>query len=88
MGKTAANERIKLEATFFNNLGVGCYIAGAVAPAFPFYQNYPVLDQFLRIGDVPSLPANLATAIFIAIWCVVLAVFFRNRADKIIQTLD
>jgi hypothetical protein len=88
MGKIATNEKFKLEAAFFNNLGVGAYIAGAVAPAVPFYQNFPFLDILLREGRLPPLPANLFTAIFLSLWCIGIAVLFRHFAHKMIDMID
>ena len=34
MGRAADNERIKLEAAFYNNIGIGLFVAGAVVPYF------------------------------------------------------
>ena len=50
------NEQVKLQATFFNNLAVGSYIAGAVASAVPFYQSFPVVDILLRGGVCRRCP--------------------------------
>ncbi len=86
--KLAGNEQVKLQATFFNNLAAGSYIAGAVAPAVPFYQNFPFIDIFLREGNLPPLPGNLWTAFFISVWCIVMATFFQNLAQKLIARID
>jgi hypothetical protein len=86
--KKAGNEQVKLQATFFNNLGVGSYIAGAVAPAVPFYQNFPFVDIFLRDRTLPPLPDNLWTAVFLGIWCIGMATLFQHLAQKLIAQLD
>jgi hypothetical protein len=33
------NERVKLSATYLNNIGVGCFIAGFVAPSISLANN-------------------------------------------------
>jgi hypothetical protein len=86
--KTAGNEQIKLQATFFNNLAVGPYIAGAVAPAVPFYQNFPIVDILLRDGTFPPLPGNLWTAVFVCFWCIGMATLFQHLAQRLIAQLD
>jgi hypothetical protein len=86
--KSANNEQIKLQATFFNNLAVGSYIAGAVAPAAPFYQKFPLVDIILHGGDLPPWPDNLWTAIFIAVWCTGRAAFFHHLAQKLAGQID
>jgi hypothetical protein len=88
MGHGSHNERIKLEATFFNNVGAGALIAGGIAPAFPFYQNYPFLDVLIREGRLLPLPSNMATVALISVWCIVLAVICRRRADRLARLLD
>jgi hypothetical protein len=86
--KPAGNEQVKLQATFFNNLAVGSYIAGAVAPAVPFYQSFPFVDIFLRGGSLPPLPDNLWTAVFMAVWCVGMATVFQHIAQRIVAQID
>jgi hypothetical protein len=36
MGKAADNERIKLRATFYNNISVGCFLTGFLVPYLTF----------------------------------------------------
>jgi len=86
--KSAGNEQVKLQATFFNNLAIGSYIAGAVAPAVPFYQSFPVVDILVRDGTFPPLPPNLWTAVVLALWCIVMATVFQHLAQKLIAQLD
>jgi hypothetical protein len=43
MGRAAENERLKLRATFFNNIAVGIVVAGLV---IPYLAIYPQLDDF------------------------------------------
>jgi hypothetical protein len=83
-----SSERIKLEAAFFNTVGAGALIAGGIAPAIPFYQNYPFIDVLIREGRLLPLPSNMATLAAIAVWCVILAVICRRRADRLARLLD
>jgi len=50
MGKTADNERIRLRATFYNNLSVGCLVAGALVPYVALGR---VLAELNRTGQIP-----------------------------------
>jgi len=61
MGKAARSERLKLTATFFNNIGIGIALAAVAIPYF----NYMWSDQnlFELIShDMPRL-AHVATAV-------------------------
>jgi hypothetical protein len=40
MGKAADNERIKLQATWLNNVSVGLAVAGVFVPYLAFVQNW------------------------------------------------
>ena len=88
MKRTVSNEKLRLDADFFSNLGVGAYIAGAVAPAVPLYQDFPFVDFLFRKGELPPFPANAGTAIFLALWCIGAALVFRHMAHKIIDRMD
>jgi hypothetical protein len=48
MGMAADNERIKLRATFWNNISVGLLVAGFVVPYLAVIQKAPEIEQFLR----------------------------------------
>jgi hypothetical protein len=41
MGKAARNERLKLEATFYNNIAVGLGLAGVFLPVLSILNNPP-----------------------------------------------
>ena len=45
MGKAARNERVKLDATFLNNLAVGLVLAGIFLPLFSLFRSTP--DEIL-----------------------------------------
>jgi hypothetical protein len=44
MGKAANNEIKKLRATFFNNVGVGCFLTGCIIPFFSLYADLGLKD--------------------------------------------
>jgi hypothetical protein len=52
MGKTADNEKLKIEATFANNLGVGLILAGVFLPVFKILGT---------VGQLPKSPGDLLT---------------------------
>ncbi|MGM5018712.1 hypothetical protein [Tardiphaga sp. 367_B4_N1_1] len=45
MGDPARNERIKLRATFYNNLSVAAIVAGALGPTLALYRG-----EFSNVG--------------------------------------
>lgn len=79
MGKAADNERIKLKATFLNNLGVGVSVAG-------FF--IPLAALAVRTYEKP-LPWDVygvSIGVFLAAW--LLAIFLHWQATRIIQNLS
>jgi hypothetical protein len=48
MGKAAENERIKLGATWYNNLSVALTFTGVLIPVFSLYkaENFQLLDDW------------------------------------------
>jgi len=94
MGKTADNERIKLQATYYNNISVGLYLASCILPmlaALTKAANFGVwLDGLLQGDKVPSTIELLALAA--AIIGISIAFYyarrFRNRADKELTKLQ
>ncbi|QDL99016.1 hypothetical protein FLL57_17650 [Rhodopseudomonas palustris] len=53
MGKliqSAANQQIKLAATFVNNIGVGFIIAGIIAPGLSMLTDRPMLTKEAFLG--------------------------------------
>jgi hypothetical protein len=53
MGKAADNERLKLKATFYNNLAVGSTVGGVLIPLFGLYQNKPLSVLFAPFFTFP-----------------------------------
>jgi hypothetical protein len=94
MGKIADNERIKLKATFFNNIAVGCAVAGFIVPYLALIQKYNEIQTVLKAytsgtagldnGDVKNLLLLLST-FFVSI---AIARWFRHRANREIEQLQ
>jgi hypothetical protein len=84
MGKAADNERLKLDAAFYNNLAVGLFVGGAFLPAFGIYQNIPFAD--LLSGHPPSKYWGIVIG---TIFSFLLAWLFRTVAlDKLKKIKD
>jgi hypothetical protein len=68
MGKAASNERIKLQVTFWNNIGVGLILGGVFLPTFVAIQNptsgpiAELLAGHLTSGSVTTLVGFITTA--------------------------
>ena len=94
MGKAAENERIKLRATWFNNISVGLFVAGFIVPYLALIQKAPEIEQFVRdwLGGSLHLTYLDKYKIFCAVSAFVVALlgasFFRNRADQEIQKIQ
>jgi hypothetical protein len=78
MGKTAENERIKLKATFYNNLAIGCLLSGVVAPYVLLM--YAPLDVF----------ASMITRYVLGgmIGCAICGLLLRLAADVVIRRIE
>jgi hypothetical protein len=89
MGKVAKAEKLKLRASFYNNLATGFVITGSV-PYFAFMRRAwddPVFlspDGFLKIltsGEVWFLAA-------LGLWVIFLAWLLRRIATRTIQEIE
>lgn len=93
MGKTAENERIKLRATWFNNVSIGLMVAGFLVPYLAISQRLPdVARAFFDIMDgkaplTEGLERSLASivAFSLAIWG---ARTMRSWADEEIKKIE
>jgi len=83
MGKTADNERIKLKATFFNNIAVGCVVGGATIPYIAFFQKLQNEHVPIFSAD-PQLIWSTVGSIGLA---SILAFFFRLEANSQLKRL-
>jgi len=62
MGKAADNERIKLRATWYNNVSVGLFVAGVFVPYLTLFQKLPehMAGDRLQLTNLSSQPAPTA----------------------------
>jgi hypothetical protein len=96
MGKAADNERIKLDAAFYNNIAVGTVIAGVLAPYFAFFQ--VAISHREAIAHLGSGPTNwkelqpillvFLALLFTTFAALAYASFFRTKAHKLIGKIQ
>jgi hypothetical protein len=90
MGKVADNERIKLRATFYNNIAVGLWVAGALVPYIAIFRIFQAPFKALMLGQ-PLPPAADQYEVLFSILTLMaagwLAMRFRRRADAEIQKI-
>ena len=79
MGKAADNERIKLDATFYNNSAVAAYVAGGLLPALPIY---------MKIAEGTVNPWQILVAGCVSGLMVVIATIMRIVANKEIAKIQ
>jgi hypothetical protein len=91
MGKAAENERIKLRATFYNNLAIGLILAGFFLPLLSIYsmESFQPFVDWSKGGPPPMrqvghfLVACIGTGV-----AVVFARMNHNAAKRIISTVE
>ena len=94
MGKTANNERIKLQATFYNNCAVALAIAGAFLPVLAFYGRLPQLAEIVKSTQPDgswwkhSEFHSVAFSFLATLVAMIIASILRWRADKTIQSVE
>ncbi|WP_156375739.1 hypothetical protein [Methylobacterium sp. Leaf125] len=76
MGRAADNERLKLKATFFNNIGVSCAVIGVLVPYLRFMEISGEKLKLLLEGKFSQTDIN---ATFAAAICMAFA-FLAARA--------
>jgi hypothetical protein len=71
MGKAAENERIKLGATWYNNLSVALTFTGVLIPVFSLYkaENFQLLDDWLSLRSVPTSPQGMQLVLSLVAVC-------------------
>jgi hypothetical protein len=90
MGKAADNERLKLRATFFNNLSVACFVTGLFIPYLALLRGWgQSMNFFEALARGEWAGAQRDALGFVAIVVALsLAYIFRRRADKIAQSIQ
>lgn len=93
MGKAADNERIKLKATYLNNIAVGCFVAGFIVPYLALTRDIPVISQSFHdlIAGKLTLSELDIQKIIVNIVAFALAIYtskrLRSRTDKEISRI-
>ena len=90
MGKAADNERLKLRATFFNNLSVACFVTGLFIPYLALLRGWGQSMNFfegLVTGGWASARGDALGFLAIVV-ALSLSYIFRRRADKIAQSIQ
>jgi len=87
MGKAAANERIKLHATYLNNIAVGVILTGFIVPYVAFFLKIPEGAQFFmdwQQGKARPTYAETARVVllFILIFVAMNISFYLHRRAK------
>jgi hypothetical protein len=84
MGTAANNERVKLRATYFNNISIGLYVAGFFIPYLSFAGGYFArrLHGPVEMASSDVVSFGVCGAAFI------LGYIFRKRADLEIQKIQ
>jgi hypothetical protein len=77
VGKAADNEILKLKAAYFNNIGVGAFIAGIAAPGVAF--TLEALDPSSERGY---------RAIIIMAMSLMTSVIFRRMSDSFAKRIQ
>jgi hypothetical protein len=82
MGTASDNERIKLSATFLNNIAVGLALAGGVIPLFTALQ---ALNRDEAVAFL--LPTKYLPIMLVSIFAVLAAIVFRIAADHVLKKI-
>jgi len=90
MGEVAETEKLKLRASFYNNLATGLIITGYVVPYFAFLQrtwNDPHFGSFAGLLKIiTSDEMGLLTALWI--FTILGAWLLRRVANSVIEKIE
>ena len=94
MGKAAFNERLKLTATYWNNISAGLTLTGLIIPYLAL--NYWIVDLIVWVPDWldgqaklsdPAIVAAVSTLVA-AVAAYVAASLCRSFADRLLMKLQ
>jgi len=89
MGKASENERIKLRATYLNNIAVGLIVGGGFLPLFVLMQH---TDSIIAVIEGQHVSISSYAAALSPVFVCVLAMFFgqdfRLRALNTLNELQ
>jgi hypothetical protein len=77
------NERIKLRATFYNNLAVGAAVTGLLVPYVAIWARFVRASPSAELTELISPDAVLSM-----IGALLLTILFRMRSDAWIRSLE
>ena len=80
MGKAADNEKIKLTATFYNNVAVGATITGSIVPLLAYARE-------LVQDDDAFTPVEIAVTFLVILVAASVAVVCRIQANALISKI-
>jgi hypothetical protein len=83
MGNAAENEKCKMHATYWNNIGVGLFLAGAILPLLSLFSSNWMLSNPrppIEYRTVFIIGAGILTAWTISLACHAIA---QRALDKI-----
>ena len=94
MGKAAFNERLKLAATYWNNLFAGLMLTGIILPYLAL--NYWIVDLIVWVPDWLDGQAKLSDPAIVAavstlvatVGAYIAASICRSFADRLLQKLQ
>jgi len=81
MGKSAKNERIRLEANFYNNIAVAAAVGGVLLPFVNLYQRTSLVEIFWEKASIIGIGEFVMPIILAFIACY----GARGIADALIQ---
>ncbi|HEV3111766.1 MAG TPA: hypothetical protein VGY99_14870 [Candidatus Binataceae bacterium] len=92
MGKTADNERIKLRATYYNNIAVGLVLAGCLIPYLALVRGIGEIFDWMRHHTVAEITfvgwASIITTVLAFFLALHGAKRFRRAANDQIGKLQ
>jgi hypothetical protein len=93
MGKAADNERIKLRATWDNNVSIGLFLGGAIIPYLALGQNPELQQKLYDWGHGKYQPTDMdGRKLFVVAAALVIALatswIFRVTAHREIQKIQ
>jgi hypothetical protein len=90
MGKVARIERLKLRATFYNNLAIGFVITGYAVPYFAFLRGLLDNSAFTTWGGFISVLTSKEPWLLTLLgsWVFILAWVLRRFANRTIEEIE
>jgi hypothetical protein len=89
MGKAAKNETLKIRATYYNNIAVGLFVAGAAIPYLSLFPRTADLSGWFWPDPFSESGLKKLTAVIFGISiAMAMSWFYRRQAKKILAGLE